>query len=355
MKRKDKTVPMTAQEMDLASGVITLGLDVGYGYTKAVTQNQWITFPSVWGVAREIRYSAEDIFAKYPGDYMQDEDGSWFIGDLALSQLVPAEQRMLRGRTANESSLGHVARVRLMKVALGKLFPDVRDGDVIQVRVATGLPVSHMRGAAKMKNALLGKHVINSDEHTFVVDVIEVMVMPQPYGTIYAQSLTPDGDINDCYTSGKTGIIDIGRFTVDVLVDQDMEYIDVLSDSSEAGVHLVQQSLATAYERDFDQTPGYSTVEAILRTGCFKANGQPINYTQERTAAIVPLREAVLNLLGIKWQTATDIDTISISGGGAVLVERDIRAAYPQAALVDDPQTANARGYLRYALSRTRE
>jgi hypothetical protein len=39
-----------------------------------------------------------------------------------------------------------------------------------------------------------------------------------------------------------------------------------------------------------------------------------------------------------------------LSGGGAELVRDSVMAAYPQTVIVPQPQIANARGYLNYAL-----
>jgi hypothetical protein len=52
----------------LPGSVVTVGLDIGYGVVKAITDNTMITFPSVMGHAREIKFQQEDITARHPGD-----------------------------------------------------------------------------------------------------------------------------------------------------------------------------------------------------------------------------------------------------------------------------------------------
>ena len=47
--------------------VLTIGLDIGYGVVKAVTDDHTITFPSVMGHAREIRFQQEEIINRHPG------------------------------------------------------------------------------------------------------------------------------------------------------------------------------------------------------------------------------------------------------------------------------------------------
>src|SRR5690606_39593788 len=64
-------------------------------------------------------FRSEALAAKYPGDQLTDEDGStWFVGDLALAQLPPGELLRLRGRTANEKTMGNTFRLRLAKAAI---------------------------------------------------------------------------------------------------------------------------------------------------------------------------------------------------------------------------------------------
>ena len=51
-----------------AGDFLTIGLDIGYGVVKAVTDTAFISFPSVMGHDREIKFQHETIQQKYPGD-----------------------------------------------------------------------------------------------------------------------------------------------------------------------------------------------------------------------------------------------------------------------------------------------
>ena len=125
----------------VTNGVLTVGLDIGYGVVKVVTDHNSFGFPSVMGHAREIKFQQETIQQKYPGDQITDDEGEWFVGDLALAQLPPGELLRLRGRTANEKTMGNTFRQRLAKVAIGKLVQGVWGRDVVHLRISTGLPV----------------------------------------------------------------------------------------------------------------------------------------------------------------------------------------------------------------------
>jgi len=333
----------------LPGSSITVGLDIGYGVTKAVTTEQVVTFPSVLGHARELKFAQDEIAERHPGDQIVDDEGAWFVGDLALAQLPPGELLRLRGRTANENTMGNAFRLRLAKVAIGKLVAGMWNRDIVHIRVASGLPVDHMRDAAEFKAALLGQHVIRTDTADLIANIAEVMVMPQGYGSIYAMSLTESGEINRRHTYRRTGVCDVGTYTVDLALDEEGEYVDAESGSVESGVYTAQERIAAALERDYRQKMPFKLVEEVLRTGVFRANGQPVDYSGIVEEALAPLRSATLSLMSEKWHGGATVDVIYLSGGGAELVYDEVRAAYPQTQLLPEAQLANARGYLNYA------
>ena len=338
-----------------AANILTVGLDIGYGVVKVVTNDSAFSFPSVTGHAREIKFQQETIQQKYRGDQITDDEGDWFIGDLALAQLPTGELLRLRGRTANEKTMGNAFRLRLAKVAIGKLMNGVWGRDVVHLRLALGLPVDHMRDAAELKETLIGQHLIQTDSCELIANITDVIVMPQPYGTAYSQMLTPTGEINVHHTYMRTGIVDVGTYTVDIALDDDGEFVDAESGSVEGGVYTAQERISAMLERDYREKMPYKIIEQVMKTGIFIASGKPVNYSTEVEEALSPLRSATLNLLSEKWQRGTTVDVIYLSGGGAALVADTVIEAYPQTKLVKDAQTANARGYLYYANFTTRD
>lgn len=337
------------QQPQTDAAPVTVGLDIGYGYTKGVTDGRVTVFPSVAAHDHEISWQADETIAKHPGDILIDDDGTFFIGDLANTHTTPAEHIQLRGRTANEAEIGNVFRLRMMKAALGKLFPNRSNGEAVHIRLATGLPVDHMRQAAALKSSLVGIHNVQTDQTHFVAHITECMVMPQPYGTIYSRMLKTDGQIDPCHTAIQTGVVDIGRYTIDAALDNDGEYVERQSGSSEGGMHLVLERIKQAVNRDYNVWVSDEKAEDILRTGCIRPDGHNISYQDVVNDALQPLLSAAQTLLSVKWQTGFGIDVIYVSGGGAPHVYKTIRQAYKQAVLLDDAQTANARGYLNFA------
>lgn len=336
-------------------GVTTVGLDIGYGEVKVVTAKEALKFPSVYARATDMKFTTAKTATEYPGETITDDEGKWIVGFMAQKHAPISKQRMLKGRTADESNIGHVARLRLAKVALGKLFPGRHNGEIVHIRIATGLPVDHMPGAAEFKATFYGQHRIITDATDFVANITEVMVMPQPYGTIYREMITETGKLNPCHDFTRTGVVDIGRYTIDVTVDDDGEYLDQFSGSAEGGVFTLQERIGADYYGRFGQKPLLPDVETIIRSGCVRVRGKLEDFTEVLRIGVNELSEATLNLITDKWQGGANVDVIYVSGGGASLVFNDIKAAYPQAQLTEEAQLANAQGYFNYAMFTQRE
>lgn len=339
---KQKKLPNTDNRL-------TIGLDIGYGAVKAVTSETALVFPSVCGHAREIKFQQDEIADRHPGDQIQDEEGSWFVGDLALIQLTPGELLRLRGRTANEDALGHLFRRRLMKVVIGKLMAGVWDEPVVHVRIASGLPVDHMADSPTLKATLLGQHLIKTDTAHLTANVTEVMVMPQPLGCLYSVMLTPEGEVNRQHVYKRTGVVDVGTYTIDIALDDEGEFISADSGSVEGGVYMAHNQIAALLEKRYRQKMSFKMIEETLRTGTFRAYGELVDMSEEVEEALASLRSATLNLIGERWKSGTGVDVVLLCGGGAELVYESVKEAYPQTHLVREAQLANARGYLNYA------
>jgi plasmid segregation protein ParM len=337
------------------NGVTLLGVDVGFGYTKVVTDDQAVIFPSVRGKARQLNFQGDEITKKYPGDQLFDDGEHYFVGDLANAQLIrPGELRRLQGRTADERSQGNLHRLAMLKVALGKLYAGRVDGSAVHLRIATGLPVTHMGDSAALKETLIGQHQVRTDQADFVANVTGVMVLPQPYGTLYAVGLDDEGDLNECQDCDRQAVIDAGHYTVDMAVDHEGEYIAGLSDTVESGVYTAHETLRQQLEAEYRQVMPPAIVAEVLRTGCFRAAGKVIDYRNEIEDALATMREATLQRAIELWQQGTLLDIIYLSGGGAGSLEKIVKKVFPQARLVDAPQMANARGFLRYAKFKSR-
>lgn len=331
-----------------ASAHTTVGIDIGFGFTKVVTNDAAAIFPSVAGHAHDLKFNADEISAKYPGEQVEDGAGSWLVGNFALKQ-IPAKQLIsLQGRTGNDDEFGMAFRRRMMFAALAKVCPGV-NGDTVHIHLSTGLPVDHMADAPMMKQALIGKHRIQTNNADFVANVTDCIVMPQPMGTIYSQTIDSTGELNPLHMARRTAVVDIGRYTIDCTLDDEGEFIDPESDSVEAGVYTAEERIADVLESIYRDKMKWEQIDQVLRTGHLMAFGEPVDYSAQVAEALLPLRDAALTLMNRLWGTGMHIDVIYLGGGGADLVADLVKRTYPQTIVVQNPQTSNANGYLNYA------
>ncbi len=329
---------------------LVVGFDSGYGAVKAVYEDQRVIFPSVAASTHHINFAADEISARYPGEQLTDSEGDWWVGNYALKQAPINERIMLQGRTNNNDAFGMSFRKRMLYAALAKLFP-FQNGDVVHIYLATGLPVSDMQDAALMKETFIGRFPIRTNNANFIANIVDCAVMPQPYGTIYSQTMLPNGEQNPYYTHSKTAVFDVGTYTVDCAVDVEGEFIDHESDSAKVGVYTAQQRLRQIIESDYRDDIPLPMIDQTLRTGYFPAPDGPHDYRDDVQEALKPLRDGTLSLMNRLWKTGLTLGAIFGAGGGAPLVESIVKQSYPRAMCVKDPQTANAEGYRNYGMS----
>ncbi len=323
-----------------------ISIDIGYRFTKATRGDRMIMFPSVLSRAHDIRYKKDEISAKHPGMWVTDDQEDWFVGDLAIQQ--GKHQLQLQGRDGN-TEFNTQFRVRMMLSALAQLYPNQRNGALIRIMIVTGLPVDHLADAAALTEALSVTRPVDTNNTGFNVEVIEVMIMPQPYGTMYGEMFTAEGELNEMLSISRAAVTDIGGFTIDCILDEDGDYIDAESGSEEAGVFIVQEALAAKYEAKFGSKATLQQIDQLLRTGKLNISGEDEDFSDWLEDALKPLVDITLSLMGRLWDKALDVQRIYVTGGGAKLIFKYIKARYKQAVLVENAQMANAIGYRNYA------
>jgi len=329
------------------SGAVAIGLDIGYGVVKAAHQGGTVVFPSVMAETGVIDFGADELARHYPGDLLYASEAAYVVGKRALVQTDDRQLVRLFGRGAAGNDVENETRRVLAMAAIGKALPHVTHGDAVHIVLCAGLPVSHMRYASEIKRTLMGQFPIRTDTANFIANIVQVIVIPQPLGTV-AEAWAVDENAAD---AENIGVLDIGTYTIDASLTRNSDYIAPLSRSEENATYTVHRALSAAYLAEYKTPPSLEQVEALVVTGTCRRQGKPVRFDAERRAAVTALANNVQRLAGNLWGAADDIDMIYITGGGAVLVHQTITAKYPHARLIGNSQTANASGMLRYALA----
>lgn len=331
-----------------------VGVDIGYGYTKAVGGGRQVAFPSVVGKAERIRYESDlGLHTSEPthgqGIALITEEGDRFVGELALLQ--SRVQWTLLDRSRVEDTSARLLFLAALSELTGERAPEFQ--------VVTGLPVKWYGDRDKVIAHLQGRHHLrrfNGRETLQRMTVTEVLVVPQPFGSLFSAILGSEGQLTDeALANGRLAVIDIGTYTTDyVLVDR-LRYI-------EKGSHSIETAMASAYHliaRTLLDTHGLDLnihqVDQAVRRGQVAVYGETRDIEWLVNPALDAVAEQVLAEAATLWGDARDLDTILVTGGGAMALGQRICRRYRHARVLENAASANVTGFERYGRRKWRE
>lgn len=340
-----------------------VGVDVGYGYTKAVGDRNQVVFPSVIGKAERIRYQdalrpvgptqGEETSHRATEDEhgiaLITEEGDRFVGDLALLQSRLQWTLLDRSRVEDPS-----ARL-LFLAALSELTGDAREQDF---RVVTGLPVNWYNDRDKVVQQFQGKHLvrrINGSQVVKRLSVSDVLVVPQPFGSLFHEILGPDGQIvQDDLARGRIGVIDIGTYTTDYVLVDALRYVEpgsgTISTAMSKAYELISRSILDTFGLDMRM----HQVDQVVRAGFVTVFGEKRDIRWLAAPVLDAISQEILAQAGTLWGDGRDLIAVLVTGGGAVALGNRIRDRYPHARVPVDAPLANVRGFQRYGCRKWR-
>jgi plasmid segregation protein ParM len=316
-----------------------IGLDVGYGYTKAKSQQQSATFPSVIGPAVEVKYH-NDLIGNGRARSLTSEGEAWFAGENALLQspftISP------RARERDVEIVRVLTLVALQALSIGN----------DTVNLVTGLPVAWYDDRQETIDELTGDHEYNFDNEDYVCKISQVLVVPQPFGSFFRTIIEPDGRLLDRQNLArrKVGIIDVGTHTTDYAVSNALRYVEHKSGSIDVAMARVYELIQRHIEESSGRVLELQEAEQVVRTGTYRDAGQEIEARAIRTSALTSVGRQILGKAAELWGDGRDLDAILVTGGGGRAFADRIQSEYRQAQLVNSPQMANATGFYRYGL-----
>jgi plasmid segregation protein ParM len=347
--------------------VFRVGVDLGYGFVKAVSESgERALFPSVVGSggpralaglfgekrASEDRYHVVvRAFGAASGGSPAAEER--FVGDLALRESPDAS------RAFSINRIDHPSTRMLLAVALGLLA-----GDRGPVHLGTGLPVQYYSGQQGQKEQFRRALEGFSADVEFLspplgkrrVSVGRATVFPQAAGAFFAQLLDESGRVRDpdLARGALVGVVDIGYKTVDLLVVNVEDGLSVqggLSKTLDWGTSAVTRAVQRQIEADSGRVVGAVTVDAALHgSGVLCVWGTEYRVSEMAWEARREAARAIADHLELHWGDALGLmRRVYFAGGGAADLWEHLRRIHPAAQLVPDGQFANARGFLAVA------
>jgi len=324
-----------------------LAVDIGYGWSKALTLHGQALIPSLVGPSEAIRYESDVIPANGHGIAVE-VDGRWyFVGEQAELQSASRSQTLDGSRTgsAEHKALFYALASELLATTAG------------EVAVVSGLPVADYdeKGKATLRDMLKGAHVVKRQgkrERRF--EVVGVHTMPQAMGSLFALVLDRRGQLADGDLAGaRVGIVDVGTLTTNYILVDRLRYVEVESDSITTGMAELLQKVAKDLKREygFDWTLQLGKVDQAVRVRTVEPYGDPVNISHLVEPHLEALADTIVSHARTLWGTGVELKAVVLAGGGSMELAPHMRKVYPHTRTVGgDPQFANVTGYLRAGL-----
>jgi plasmid segregation protein ParM len=287
-----------------------VGIDVGYGYTKAVSRSSNVTLPSSIGPAVAIKYH-NDLLHNGRGLEIRRDGSAWFVGELARLQSPYVVSPKARDRDPR-------ILVTLSLAALEELGIGNDDIDLV-----TGLPVSWYPDRETLIEALQCSHdyEVNNKKRTAHVRNVQ-----------------------------RVGIIDIGTLTTDFVLADGLRYVEPKSSSVQVAMHrvheLVQRGVAEMCGRELSP----EDAELVVRERKVTVRDEILDVGSLVNSAAEAVAMEIVAEAQTLWGDGLDIHTVLVTGGGGEVFLEAVKGTYPHARLMSQPQIANADGFYRYGL-----
>ncbi len=310
-----------------------IGIDVGYGYTKVVTDVNGMILPllspSIVGVYED--GIVVDGLKTSERDGVTVNGQRFLIGESARRHA----SRLLDGR--HEGWIDSIAYRALLMHALSTAACNA-----VNLTVVTGLPVNFYRtGKDKLINLvreIVEKYCLN----------LTVKVIPQPLGSFFNLLFDEAGRVADGdLASGKVGVLDVGFYTTDLITVSELELVERQIDSFENGVSTALTSIAKDIEAAYGLRPDIHKTEEAVKQGYIKAFGVQKDIGQAVEQRFGELARDIEGKAKTIWKNAADIDKVLLTGGGAKQLKGHLNL-YRHAVVINDAQFANARGYYKF-------
>lgn len=327
-----------------------IGIDIGFGFTKATNGKESLVFKSVLGEATELQFREQILADAADEEHLQVEvDGkSYFVGELAERQsnvrFFTLDQAQFISSFAKSLALGAAARLV---------------GGYIPVNLVTGLPIGHYRQHKdELARILQGEHKVtitgaDGKRQEKTVNINKVRVIPQPFGSLFNIMLNDLGDLGDKrLVREKIGIIDVGFRTSDYTVSDKMRYSERGSRTTDSGIARAFTVIAGKLrEKSGVNVELYRLYEAVDR-GSIKIRGKEYDLKGITEQVFGQLATAVANEVDRLWVDDWDMDSIAITGGGGAVLAKHLQPLLNGHVTPVDPakdaRLSNVQGYWKF-------
>ncbi len=326
-----------------------IGIDVGFGFTKAYNGKNQVIIKSIIGDAADIQFhSSIGDNSAASNLHITIDDKSYFLGDYAELQ------SNIRDYTLDQDKLISDF-VKILAVAAAGICSNAKE----PLHVVSGLPVGFLkRDTKKFKDVLIGNHEITfhnrgQQDVTKTISIAKVHIIPQPIGSVFNLIFNDSGKIvNKELSMQKLGVMDIGFKTTDFSIFDHLQYIERGSSTLDVGISKCFTIIANKLKQESNINLELYRMFRFIDSGAIKIKGREYNITNLKKRVYSHFSSAITSDLNRLWADDWDLDSILLSGGGSLeLVEYllpNIEGNIIPISKSIDARLNNVYGYLKF-------
>ncbi|WP_321492401.1 ParM/StbA family protein [uncultured Desulfobacter sp.] len=292
-----------------------IGIDVGFGFTKAYNGQNSIIFKSLIGEAAEIQFmSSMGDLASTANLHITLDDKTYFLGSYAEQQSSLTEYTLDQEKMVEEF-------IKILALAATGICSQSNG----PINVVTGLPVGYLRRDTKrLKQIIQGRHEIIYHHHDAPDErrklfIDKVHVIPQPIGSIFNLIFDDNGKIRDRdLAASKLGVVDIGFKTTDFSIFDHLQYIERGSATTDTGVSRCFSVISDKLRQESGINIELYKISKYIESDVIKIRGKEYNVLNLKKRVYTHAASTIASDLNRLWENDWDIDSIIVSGGGSV-------------------------------------
>jgi len=281
-------------------------------------------------------------------------DGSEYLVGQHVSDYARPVERLDFNRLAETPELRALAYTTLYQIV---------DGGETEVSLVVGLPVEVLQSAdardivKSLSSWLVGTHAFSVEGHPAHLTVSAIRVRAQPLGAFFAWGLDVQGEWKRGASDWKkaVAILDLGFNTLDLFTVRGGEILNRYTAGDTVGLRRAATALSDHIRRATGRHLSLQESDAVLREHL--ESRKPVMTMGDQEMALAPLARQALNVAAgevtsfvtRQWGNGRNFDQVLLTGGGALALKRELTKALPDAVMLDNPVTANARGLAQYA------
>lgn len=341
-------------------------LDLGNKQAKIMSERKIKVLPSHFVEASQYGNRSLMNFAKTEKDVKdfvssKDEDFVYVWGTDLDEDIVDVVTDTIGFGASRYSSREFKLLSDFALAELALDYDEAHEG-ILEVVVITGVPTSDYAqddSLAALQKAIKGDHNVIVNEVTLNIRVKDLIVLPQPLGTIIDVISDDKGNmVENSITNANVGVVDVGGGTVLIDALRKMNMAEDRRDQLQRGAFTLYEAI----QKDL-VSKGYSIneyeVESIVRAGneretyLWSPDG---NQTIDITKSVMHQRKLFTRNIATSVKTtykATDrMQTIFITGGAAnLLIKDEFIKEIKDVKFIEDSELANVRGFYKFGLS----